>query len=353
MAEFCVPSIAAAEESAYCRKVKAKASTESLLLTTPKVVGQAMRFPSSGRIDPTTATLGASPVELRAGLSYSPIDAWRGHILSRVGDADCREHSAGQAIERLLLRETDQAQLGARRAQLEYLTARRAEWKEILVQADAELQAGMLTLVELHELRRLTQELERKRVQAEMEVTRLEVQREQTPPDARDGLSARGYLQEAQALEREVAALRSLDPWTFTLTGGVVPTDQERVQWFGFAEITYSLGGLFRGAAEARYMRAREDELRQAPYELTGKLEFFRRMVTAEVQNSQRELEVIEAELADVGQTLARLAGVDAKNSLQGRARLTIERISIEADAVLLRTQTRELSLLVESLRDS
>ncbi|HKO89714.1 MAG TPA: hypothetical protein VJU61_01095 [Polyangiaceae bacterium] len=323
-----------------------------MLLTTPKIVGQALRFPSSGRIDPSTITLGNSPVELRAGLSYSPIDAWRGHILGRVGDADCREHSAGQVIERLLLRETDQAQLGARRAQAAYLMARRPEWQGLLVKADAELQAGLLTLVELHELRRLTQELERKRVQAEMEVTRLEVQREAAPVAARDAISARGYLQEAGALEREVAALRSLDPWTFTLTGGVVP-DQERVQWFGFAEVSYSLGGLFRGAAEERYMRARADELRQAPYELTGKLEFFRRMVAAEVQNSQRELLVIEAELADVGQTLARLEGVDARSGSQGRARLTIERISIEADAVLLRTQARELTLLVESLRDS
>jgi len=346
-------SSAAAEESAYCRKVKAKASSEALLLTTPKVIAQALRFPSSGRIDPVTQSGDSTAVEVRAGLSYSPIDAWRGHVVGRVGDADCREHNAGQAIERLLLRETDQAQLGARRAQVEYLTAHRAEWRELLVKAEAELQAGLLTLVELHELRRLTQELERKRVQAEMEVTRLEVQREEAPLGTGDAISARGYLQEARALEREFAALRSLDPWTFTLSGGVVPTDQEGVTWFGFAEITYSLGGLFRSGAEERYMRAREDELRQAPYERRGKLDLFRRMVAAEVQNSQRELEVIEAELADVGQTLARLAGIDAKSSTQGRARLTIERISMEADAVRLRTQTRELSMLVESLRDS
>jgi hypothetical protein len=344
-------STAWAQDSAYCRKVEARASSDAALLMSPKVVAQAMRFPSSGRIDPLSGPPGSSKIELRAGIAYSPLDAWRGHLLTRIGAADCRAHTSEQSIQEVLVRETDRAQLGGRRAQAAYLTAKRAEWRALLADADAALKAGLMTLIEVHELRRLTAEVERKRVQAETEVARLNVN-EDARPGPTAAASSRGYLESALALEREVSDLRALEPWAFNFTGAVVPSEQERVEWFGFAEVTYSLGGLFRGSAESRYARAREDELQRAPYEAAQKLARFRQALAVDVENARRELQVADAELASLGKTLGELNTVDAPGSLQGRARLTMERISVEADATMLRAQLRELSMLLESLRD-
>ena len=321
---------------------------------TPRLVGQAIRFPSSGRLDDVSSGVGSSEVELRAGVSFSPIDAWRGHLLGRVAAADCREHDAGQSIQRALSRETQQAELAARRAEANYLTVHRHEWRELRLRADAEMKAGLVTLVEMYELYRLIEELERKLLHAEIDAARLQAEesgRETEPAQA----SARAYLDGAMSLERELADLRALDAWTVKLTGGIVPLsgDNGRVEWFGFAELSYSLGGLFRGAPEARYLRAREAELHQESYELPARLGLLRRLVVAELASSRRALDHAEAELEFVAETLQKLEVGDAPGSLRGRARLTLERITVESETVMLRSRHRELTRLLEKLSES
>jgi len=345
-------SVVAAQESAYCRKVKARAEADSLLLMTPKVVAQALRFPSSGRIGVSDTTASDDSVELRAGLTYSPVDAWRGILLRRIGDADCRQHAAGSKIDEVLIEGTDRLQLAARRAELGYLTLHRSEWLALLDAANGELEAGLLTVTEVFELHRLTQSLERRLTDAELDVARLEVKIE-TPNASLPVPLGRNYLEQADEFEREGAALRRLDPWSFTITGGVVPLGHDAPDWFGFAEVSYSLGSLARGSAESRYLEAQSDELRTAPHELPSKLAHFRKLVAADLANAKRALERVRSELLYTQSTLQKLLGVDAPSASTGRAQVTLERIAVEADEVILRVQIRELSALAEGIRES
>jgi hypothetical protein len=342
---------AEARESAYCRKVKARAASDALLLMTPKIVAQALRFPSSGRIDAANASVG-DDIELRAGLAYSPVDALRGSLLSGIGDADCRQHAAGRRIDDVLVGATDRPRLSARSAERDYLRAHRAEWQSLLDAADGELKAGLLTVTEIYELHRLTQALERRLIETENEVSRLTVVLEGQPTLGPTPL-ARGYVEQTAELERKVATLRRFDPWSFTITGGVVPLGHNAPDWFGFAEVSFSLGGALRESRESSYLQAREDEVRTESYELPSKLALFRKVVAADLSSAQRELASVQAEVSFAKSAIEKLNAVDAPNATQSRATLTLQRISAEADEVLLRTQIRELAALAEGIRES
>jgi hypothetical protein len=318
---------------------------------TPKVVAQALRFPSSGRIDASNASVG-DDVELRAGLAYSPVDALRGSLLSGIGDADCQQHAAGRRIDDVLIGATERPRLVARSAERDYLLTHRADWLSLLEAADGEVKAGLLTLTEVYELHRMTQTLERRLVESENEVSRLQVATEGRPMAATTPL-ARGYVEQTAELERKVATLRRFDPWSFTITGGVVPFGHNAPDWFGFAEVSFSLGGLVRESRESRYLQARADEVRSESYELPSKLAHFRKLVAADLSNAERELASVQAEVSYATSALEKLAAVDAPNATQSRATLTLQRISAEADEVLLRTQIRELSALAEGIRES
>jgi hypothetical protein len=357
----CVAARAAhADESAYCRKVKARAAADSTLLMAPRLSAEALHFPASSRPSLARESGSGGPgLELRAGLSYSPVDAVRGKLLTSIGEADCQYHDAATRIDDVLLQATDRPELAAHRAEAEHLAARRPDWQRTLEDAEGALAAGLLTLSELHDLRRSTRDLDERWLEAQLEVARLEArldgQREpRTFLQGRPQALSRSYLERGGELEQAVSKLRAFDPWTLQLTGGVATlSDEQRPAWFGFAELSYNLGGLFRGASEASYQRARDEELRQAPYERTSKLAAFRKLVDAETTNARRRLENTEAELSYLQQALGAFDGVDAASAAQGRTKLLIEQISVETDAVFLRTKLRELVSLLETIRDS
>ena len=66
-----------------------------------------------------------------------------------------------------------------------------------------------------------------------------------------------------------------------------------------------------------------------------------------------RHLNSAEAELTYLQQALAAFNGVDAASAAQGRTKVLLEQISVETDAVFLRTKLHELVSLLEKIRDS
>jgi len=355
-----LPRVAAAEDSAYCRKVRARATGDAALLMAPRVVGQAIRFPSDGVLDPATGTHSQRTFEFRAGLSVAPVDFLRGFAVQRVADADCSQHGVGERLDEVLRHDIQPAELPARRAELEYLNARRPEWRTLLEAGENRLKAGMITVMELHDLRRLCDELERRTVNVEAQLARLDTQlnADRAAAGLREGaapvrVSAKDYVARTRTLEREVSSLRSFDAWSFKVTGGVVPNTDTPVDWFGYAELTYSLGGPVHTRAESRYLAARGEELRAESQELPGKFEQFRKLVEVTRGGALRELEAVESALEHTQRTLGQLQGFDAPDAVQGRARLTVERIGLQADAAFLRTEVHELDSLLERTHES
>jgi hypothetical protein len=324
--------------SPYCRKVRARAEADAALLRAPRVIAEGIRFPSNNRVD-LGPTVG-SGFQLRGALSFSPVDFYRGSVVERAGDADCRAHDAAERVRLGLEDLSDLGRLPALRAEAAYLDGHRAEWRALLAKAADQLAARLITAVEYHELRRLTQTLERKSAALAGEIDRLQAGSgaAATPQELQEvDALARAAVTESDAAEHAFARLRAIDPWAFKITGGVIPpVDNQPADWFGIAELSYSLGGFWHAGADAEAVNARADEVRHARYELPARLDDVKRALGAELSATKRELEAVDAQLASTESIRTALEGNDAPNLAHARATLTVERLDAESDRVYL-----------------
>jgi hypothetical protein len=157
------------------------------------------------------------------------------------------------------------------------------------------------------------------------------------------------YMDAALRFERESTSLRRLDEWRLSMTGGVIP--QTPSDWYGTVELSFSLGGLVRGAHEDNYLEARAETLARASDGVDTRLTQFRAEVAALLQQAERDLEVVEHSLDVLRTTRTALEGSEAESVAQAREILTIEQLSVESDSVFLRALLRALTTLAERAR--
>jgi len=336
---------AAAQDSAYCRRTRARAEADAALLAWPSILAEGVRFPSNGRID-IGSTVGDN-FQARVALTFSPLDLYRSGRLTSAADADCERHEIEQRVRELFADGLNLETLQALRAQAAYLEAHRAEWRNTMIRADARLKAGLIMVYELHELRRFVWVLEHKFQAVTAQIARLEVQAPK-PRAAWDPLIEQ-YLKGSLQLDRELSHLRALDAWGVKVTGGVIPMPGKPVDWYGFLEVGYGLGGIGRNRHEAEYLSARNQELRQAAYELPARAQELRQQIAVEIVNAQRELSALEGELAAISTTQAALDTADVPQAEHARAMLMTETLVIESDRVYYRALLEALTRLQET----
>ncbi|HXX69514.1 MAG TPA: hypothetical protein VEK07_20185 [Polyangiaceae bacterium] len=337
-------SVAAAQATPYCQRVRARAAADAALLMSPKIVLQGIRFPQNEQLD--VGALAGSGYQVRAGMSFSPLDFYKGLGLLQVGEIDCAQHESSVAVSTLLTTRDDGARLQALRAQVAYLQAHRDSWRGLWAKAAERLADRVITLVEFNGLREQVESLEHKLAQAEGEANRLQAKAVPEPPRASLGDLAGRYAQQSTELEREVAHIRAYDAWQLELTGGIVP--QAPVDWYGLAELTFNLGAVLRSHYDERYVEARADEVAHAPYELVSQVERFRQEMSAAVAQARRDLEVVDHEIGVLASTGAVLEKSEAEGIAHARDTLTIERVSVESDSVFLRALIDALTPFVE-----
>lgn len=333
-----------AQDSSYCLKVKARANADAALLVAPKIIIEGIHFPSSNRID-VGPTVGNN-YQLRVGASYSPLDLIRGLRLLDMGDADCRKHDTSQSISDVLQEALDSGRLPAGRQQVAYLTSHQDRWRSHLAMAEKRMKAGVITAVEFHELRRYTEVLERKIEVARGDIARLEARGANRPPTNWHSLAV-NYTASTELLEKKFSKLRSLDPWGFKFTGGIIPTPN-KIDWFAIAEVNFNLGIFSHSQQEWAYLTARANEVNHAQYELPAHLEKLKKQLQAELNQAQQELSVVKTELNYVRKTILLLEKSDAPNMLHARATLSVEEFSLESDFIFLETLVNSLTTLIE-----
>lgn len=333
---------ARAEESAYCRKVHARAASDASLLFAPSVTAQAIRFPQTGFLG-AGATTGEG-YQARASLSVDPLDMYKGTRVLRVGDADCAHHEAQIAAEEVLASGVDAARLPALRREAALLGEARPRWEAIVRTEQARLDAHVANLLETNEIQARATELERRSVQVSGEIAALEA-KGVVAPTAPTGALVNAERASAMQLEREASHIRSLDPWHVTATGGVIPQTSP-VDYYAIIQVQLNFGAFARNAAETRYLEAREAELRQARYELPDQLRRYRAAIHAASVSANRELEILERQAAAIATAESALAESEAPNAPHARAVLGLDAIVVETERAFLRAYISELSRL-------
>jgi hypothetical protein len=308
-------------------------------------VVQGIRFPTGNSVLTETGPTAGSGYQVRAGLSFSPADFYRGIRTMRVGESDCDRHDASEKVDEGLAHGADGARLAALRDQAVYLDAHRSNWQALRAKAEERLAAKVITLTDIDDLRRYSDDLERKIVDVHGEINQL-VANGTTPISVPLGRLAEQYLRTNVRFERETSTLRSLEPWQLQLTGGVIP--QSPVDWYGIAQLSLNFGTFERNWQDGRYVDARIDELQHASYEVDTKVREYREHVVATRDQARGELAVVDREISFMTTTLAALDRSDAQNIVNTRDTLAIKQFSAEADHVLLRAWIDALTSLLE-----
>lgn len=349
-AAFATVSSAHAEDSAYCRKVRARASSDASLLIAPTLRAEAMKLPSAlqagGRIE---VTPGGSSYQVRAGASISLVNMYKGTRLGPVADADCALHQATIKAQDLLALAADFGRLNALRQQASFLDEQRPVWEAVYAKLEERFAAQNVTLMNLEDVRARTTLLSRHRVRIGGDIARLEAA---GLSDQRPNVSALIQSIDATAMkyEREASHVRALDALDLTITGGYVPPilDVKQSDFFGVVQLSYSLGGPFRNAAETRYLDARAEELKTARYETQAHLRTFRQQVRAGLGEAKQDLDVVEKRHASLEATRGALEGSDAAGAAFALAMVDLELLATRADRVFLTGYVRELSHVEE-----
>lgn len=328
------PKTRADDASAYCRRTDALAASEGALLWAPKLSMQGLRYPSGFDNGPTTR----EGYQFRVGLSYSLVDVYRALRTSDVTDTDCAAHKLQRELEATADALSDLPLRDAYRAQAQFLSGHRSEVDAIVERARARLKEHVITMTEFNGVLDLADHLERIAVQAEGNAARIDAKgHPELPARSTEAMTA-DLLQRHAEHESALSSLRALDAWTLSVHGGVIPVAERGVEWYGWVELGYSLGGLFRGGAEQRFRQARREELRDEPDQIPAKLQHVRAELASQAKQAESELRVVTKRLGYLRTAQTDLDTADVAVAAHLHDALALDELSAASERAFLET---------------
>ena len=358
-----VPALAVAQQTPYCKQVRARAASDADYLMTPRVIVQGLHFPHGSELADSGPVLG-SGYQLRTGLTFSPVDFYKGRGVVRAGDADCKRHEASVALDDALGHSTESARLSALLQQGEFLRGHSEDWRNISARAAARLSQRIITVVDFNSVQRSIDTLEHKLVQVEGEAEQLKARQLRVSgmlpsgnglgsPQGADTPAvpdlASEYFRQSMRYEREISGVRQMDDWKLQITGGVIPLYP--VDWYGTVELSFSLGALVRGQHEQRYIEGRSEDLRYARDGVETRLAQFRAQTAAALEQARRDLGLVDHSLEVLRATRLALEQSESESAAQARDLISIEQVSVESDSVFLRSFVGALETLMARAR--
>lgn len=340
-------SAAKAEEAPFCRKVRARAQADAALLVSPQVLVQAMHLPAN-RSDITLQAIESTAPQnqLRAGISYSFLDAYKGLGVLAVAEAECQRHEVQTRIEELLLLGDEAGRLSALRQQAAFLESRRPEWTELVRKEEERFASRVITLVELAEIRARAADLDHRLLKATSEAERIAATEPPHPHPPLESLEST-FLERSETVESRSSHVRSLLPWQLKITGGMAVTERP-LDWYGLAEVSFNVGAFVQRSREESYLAARAQEQRTERTELAGRLREFRVRAQGRLAQAQRELEAVQRQVAFLSEARRTLERAELSSAGHGAALLALDSISLEAQQAFLRGLLDELATFVE-----
>lgn len=337
---------------AHCRYVRERAAADAATLAAPELVLQVMRFPRGSGVD-EGVTL-AEGVQARAALSLSPTNMLKAARVRQLADADCAAHAIGADTERELAEALPSRRRAAIEAQAAYLRGQRQEWEQAETRAERRLEAQVITLGEMNEIRRRGAAFDRQLLELEGEALQLAAREARADAGAERaplGAAVRSYVTAELERQRAEARLKQADRWKLQLTAGAMPSPSA-LDWYSIAELRFNFGTFSQSKHLARAESARRDELEESARALPVLLERVRAEGRVLVEHSRRQLGRADRQLALIDRQLGGAQNATGERALHVRDSLRLERVALEAERVHLRVLIEQLVPLLEQDRE-
>jgi hypothetical protein len=318
-------------ESGRCQRLRSIAMSEAAVLGHARLELQGFRQPSIG-LPVLPGDVPAQLEQIRTGVSWSPIDRWRGVRLVEAADWECVADDARARLMEVVDQGDRYGRAAGLRAALASIDPAIEKAVELLSRATERQRRGIDTLFELDALRSRLVALRLKREQWSGELAGLEAV---GTSEAAVPLSPllRTYEEASLAAERARSQERSLESWRADLRAGAVPWP--RPDWFGTVSIAWSTGGPSQAAHERRAMEGRSRELAGSTEEVRHRVKTFEEAI-------RRTRSSLEAELSALRDHAVYLRGRLSSTPAEDDYRKLVDALSMESMEVDARAQLLE-----------
>lgn len=333
----------------YCDFVQGVGDAEAALELAPELYtsfGVVNAGEASG--GPGSSALGKPKARLTAGVSYDFVGLYRGNAIRKRAQADCRRQRAMAQLEAAVHQ-------GSALGEAAALEARASVLRESLPRAEAlvtalrdDLREGRTTLEELNAVQVRLDSLRELATSTALARERLAGR-----PQVSQGQRLEGLLEEMRAaddeLESYAGGLRRAEAWELSLRGGYdeVFDVEQSVPFSGQILLTYNLGHLWQGKANAR---AREGRRRATLEDVNGVSQRVGELV-AELRTLHRteegRLREVSTLVADLEGQLREVEALQTREIRRFRDYLMLELTRLRAEQAYLRAHVDSLATFV------
>lgn len=329
----------------YCDFVRGVGSAEAALELAPEVFG-AFGVVNAGEASGGAGTtpLGEPTPRVTAGLMYDFVGLYRGRAIHKRAEADCRRQRAMAVLESAIRQGSGLGEQAALEARARVLEEALPQAEALLTSLRNDMKQGQVTLEELNA------------VQVRLDGLR---QLATTTQVARARLAARPAVQQGQRLESVLNELRAADDqlesyngalrrsraWRINVRGGydrLIDVDQD-LPLFGQLTLSYNLGHLWQGAANAR---AREGRRRATLDDVAGVPQRVNELLTelrAVHRTEEGRLSEVSTLVSDLETQLQSMDTLQTREIRRFRGYLMMELTRLRAEQAYLRAHVESL----------
>jgi len=329
----------------YCDFVRGVGGAEAALEMAPEV------FAAFGVVNAGEATAGAGTTPLgeptprvTAGLNYDFVGLYRGNAIRKQAEADCRRQRAISVLESAIRQGNGLGEEAALEARARVLEEALPRAEALLSAVRNELKQGQVTLEEMNAVQVRLDTLRQLATSTQIARERLAAR-----PRLKAGERLEGMLSELRAaddqFEEYSGALRRSRAWRLSLRGGydqLIEANQ-KVPLFGQLTLSYNLGHLWQGSANAR---AREGRRRATLNEVSGVPQRIHELVTelrAVQRTEEGRLREVSTLVADLEGQLQSVEALQTREIRRFRGYLVLELARLRAEQAYLRAHVESL----------
>lgn len=322
--------------AAHCRYIEANAAGERALLLSPQLFGRVGLVPVGER-DQAADLLDLEPrLRLTVGLEYSVSDLWRGHLVGRAAQAECRRARAQEAIDAALYASDSVGRIEALAARQSALERSMPEAERRLADVRALVVDRVLTDQDLVAIESQVQKLRAARHDATREREALETARWEGAEAGRRPVSRLvGDLVAAELAVEEVHSdQRRARAWELSLSAGADSVDSGNLAAAPFAlvRVQFNFGYLKQDRAAQRARNALVDRARMDQRAARAHAQRLRDGLSSAHATAKAELADRREFLVGIAERIELLAQLDTARSRLHQNVLWFTRAFAEAD---------------------
>ncbi|MCP3141913.1 coiled-coil domain-containing protein [Pyxidicoccus xibeiensis] len=329
----------------YCDFVRGVGDAEAALELAPELfVGFGAVNAGEAEGGAGAAPLGEPKLRVTAGVGYDFVGLYRGRTLRKRAEAECRRQRALSMLEAATRQGSGLGEEAALEARARVLQDALPRAEELVNGLRNDLREGRTTLEELNAV-----QVRLDNLRALATSTALARERLAARPRVPEGQRLDMLLEELRVADDQVedaaGGLRRAQAWELSLRGGydeLVDVDQD-VPLFGQLTLSYNLGHLWQGSANARAREGRQRALRE---DVTGASQRVSELV-AELRALQRSeegrLREVSTLVTDLEGQLREVEALQTREVRRFRDYLLLELTRLRAEQAYLSAHVQSL----------